>query len=199
MPASDCGLRILIVEDHKSTYLILCDYLKEALGESVGIKWAQTAHDAVRFLVGDEFDVCLLDYSLEDGDATDIMESVAGEFFDTPVVIVSSHEDEAHISQAMQVGADNYLVKGHFDSDELGRTIKYAIHQKKKINTPFSCCHTSGLFTGCGNAGFLFGRTGRKDEKFAPGGYGRTELYPCCRIGPCRQLPGGRLWIEGCS
>lgn len=133
MPRIDGNLRVLIAEDHKSSYLVLCKYLKDAFGEDTKIQWAESADDAVQLLIGEAFDVCLLDYSLENGDATDILESVASEFFDTPTIIISAHEDDEHVSQAMRAGADNFLVKGRFDADELARTIRYSIYGNARI------------------------------------------------------------------
>jgi diguanylate cyclase len=79
-----------------------------------------------------DFDVILLDLSLPDSSGLEkTVDQMRIASPRTPVVVLSSQDDEEMALQALQCGAEDYLVKGRGDDDLIARSIRYAIERKK--------------------------------------------------------------------
>jgi signal transduction histidine kinase len=75
------------------------------------------------------FSVIVLDMSLPDGGgiaALEAMQAVAGS---TPIVILSGDDDQRVATQAVQLGAQDYLLKGHLSDVSLRRALRHAIER----------------------------------------------------------------------
>ena len=98
--------RMLLVEDDKldqAAFKRFIETEKLAYDYSMAGSVAE-AHD---ILSQEQFDIVISDYSLGDGTAFDVMESVK----DTPVVIVTGAGNEEVATKALRAGASDYLVK----------------------------------------------------------------------------------------
>ena len=73
--------------------------------------------------------IVLLDLYLPDSHGADTFRAVLSRAVGLPVVVLSGRDDEALALEALQQGAQDYLVKGTFDSSRLGRTLKCAIER----------------------------------------------------------------------
>jgi diguanylate cyclase (GGDEF)-like protein len=78
-----------------------------------------------------DFDAILLELSRADSSGLETVEQLCTAFPHTPVVILSDRDDEEMAVQALQGGAEDYLVKGWVEGDLLARAIRYAITRKK--------------------------------------------------------------------
>jgi DNA-binding NarL/FixJ family response regulator len=74
--------------------------------------------------------VVLLDLYLPDSRGADTFRAVLTRAVDLPVVVLSGCDDEALALEALQHGAQDYLVKGTFDGSRLGRTLRCAIERQ---------------------------------------------------------------------
>lgn len=75
-------------------------------------------------------DIILLDLSLPDSHGTETFEIVIEKSPFTPIVVLSGLDDENVAVKAMQLGAQDYLVKGTIESGILERSIRYAIERQ---------------------------------------------------------------------
>ncbi|MBD0345101.1 MAG: response regulator [Coleofasciculus sp. Co-bin14] len=75
--------------------------------------------------------VILLDLSLPDTQGLDAVKQVHRAAPNIPIVVMSSLSDEAIALQSLQEGAQDYLIKGHVDTQLLVRSIRYAIEQQQ--------------------------------------------------------------------
>jgi diguanylate cyclase (GGDEF)-like protein/PAS domain S-box-containing protein len=82
-------------------------------------------------LAQDNFQIILLDLSLLDGFGLSMVNQVCTTYPQFPVIILTSHDDETMAIQAVQEGAQDYLVKGQMDGNLLIRAIQYAIERKR--------------------------------------------------------------------
>ena len=78
-----------------------------------------------------DVDLVLLDLSLPDSQGFDTFARVHAQAPDLPIVVVTGSNDEMLAVQAVQAGAQDYLVKGEIDSGLLSRAMRYAIERKK--------------------------------------------------------------------
>ena len=77
-------------------------------------------------------DLVLLDLGLSDGQGMESFQTVHDAFPEMPLIVLSGNTDESVALQAMRSGAQDYLVKGRFDGDLLGRSIRYAIERHEQ-------------------------------------------------------------------
>lgn len=100
-------MKVLLIEDDPSVAGAIVDALE-------AVSWSVTAtrsgHDGIEFLTNSSWDVVLLDLGLPDLDGTDVTR-IARNTTNTPIIIISARSDEADRVLALELGADDYLVK----------------------------------------------------------------------------------------
>src|SRR6185369_3860751 len=117
---------LLVVDDSPGDVLLLRGMLGSAFGSGLAVRVAGTVAEALQILHGREIPVILLDLGLPDslGEAT--YRRVRALVPDGVVVILSGNTDDSLAVSLVREGAQDYLVKGRFDADLLGRVIHYA-------------------------------------------------------------------------
>ncbi len=73
----------------------------------------------------------LLDLSLGDSDGLETFIHVMDVAPEVPIVVLSGLSDVGLALETVQLGAQDYLVKGHVDNDLLARSLQYAIERKR--------------------------------------------------------------------
>lgn len=124
---------ILLVEDEPVSAGITRRMLRDA-GLAGNVSSAGTLADGLAALEGGGADVALLDMGLPDSAGMATVKAVCGRFPRLPVIVMTGTDDEAVGLEALQHGAQDYLVKGQFDDRELKRVIRYAIERKELLN-----------------------------------------------------------------
>ncbi len=101
---------------------------------------AQSLEASINLLTNDKnFEVILLDLSLTDSHGLETLQKIQVYSNKIPIVVLTGLEDENIAIQALQLGAQEYLIKGKPSDDSLYRCIRYAIerasilHKLKKI------------------------------------------------------------------
>lgn len=88
----------------------------------------------VAALRGRTYDCVLLDFRLPDGEGPDLLRQLRATEGECPPVILQTVLDhEATAVAALAAGAQDYLVKGRFDSVLLRRAIRYAIERDRLV------------------------------------------------------------------
>jgi two-component system cell cycle response regulator len=104
-------LRVLMVEDDRSD----ADYIKELLsGEDRAhfiLEQAASLSEGTRRLQEENFDVLLLDLGLPESHGLDTFMRCRDLASEVPVVVLTGLDDEEVAMQAVQEGAQDYLVK----------------------------------------------------------------------------------------
>ena len=125
-------MRVLIVEDSNTDSRIVQGYLK--VGRSrAQIHTASRLNDALAIAKSTPLDVVLLDISLPDVEGVEAVRRMREAVPRVPIVILSGLEDEQIATQAMQAGAQDYLIKGHVDDVALRRALQYAIERQQLL------------------------------------------------------------------
>jgi PAS domain S-box-containing protein len=124
--------KILIVDDECRMSGSLKDLLSTRGYE---IKTCGNGHDALKCLIGDSFDLVLLDIAMEGMDGFQVMERMARQHLDIPVIIMTGNASTASAVEALRKGAYDYLRKP-FEPEELFTSVKNALNQRtlKKDN-----------------------------------------------------------------
>jgi DNA-binding NarL/FixJ family response regulator len=126
-------IRILLIDDEPAHVWLVRDYLNTAAGPAVELVHAESLADGIERLADGGIDAVLLDLSLPDSYGTDTFPSLHARFPRTPIVVLTSLEDQEYASQLVISGAQDYLVKGQIDSRNLYRTIRHAIERQQLV------------------------------------------------------------------
>ncbi len=123
-------LHVLLIEDKTEDVSLIEAALAHAIRESYLIKRVTTLSEALTVLGKTNFAIILLDLDLPDAQGVSVVQQVAKEAANTPIVILSSAEDE-NVSRLTELdGADDYFVKGQINAFVLNRTLRYLIERK---------------------------------------------------------------------
>jgi serine phosphatase RsbU (regulator of sigma subunit)/FixJ family two-component response regulator len=76
-------------------------------------------------------DCVLVDLSLPDASGIGVVDTVLTAMPAVPVVVLTGAEDEQLALQAVERGAQDYLVKRRVDPEVLGRSVRYAIERRR--------------------------------------------------------------------
>jgi two-component system chemotaxis response regulator CheY len=110
-------MRALIVDDSRFTRIVLRGLLEEGRIESSEAADAAAGLDALRS--GMEFDVALVDWNMPGMSGLDMVRELRAIGFDRlKIMMVTSHCDSEGILEALDAGADEYLMKP-FDGESL--------------------------------------------------------------------------------
>lgn len=124
-------VRILHVEDNPGDSVYIRELLADDRNYTYHVDSATLLAEGLEILAGDSTDVILLDLSLPDSMGIDTFLAVKEAAPNLPVIIMTGLEDENLAINAVQKGAQDYLVKGKVDTDLLVRAISYAIEREK--------------------------------------------------------------------
>ncbi|MCU6763474.1 Sensory transduction protein regX3 [uncultured Roseburia sp.] len=99
--------RILLVEDDKWIIKSLTEFLKE---EGFELFTACGQKEALDRLKEREYDLALLDVSLQDGNGFSVCSAIKKEM-DLPVIFLTASDDEYSVVTGLDLGADDYISK----------------------------------------------------------------------------------------
>jgi DNA-binding response OmpR family regulator len=120
--------RVLFIEDNEGDIDLVRARLEKDNAE-FEIHCADRLSTGLSALTATKPAVVLLDLYLPDSTGADTLRAVLTHAAGLPVVVLSGHDDEELALQALQQGAQDYLVKGTVDSVQLGRTLRRVIER----------------------------------------------------------------------
>ncbi|TAL43388.1 MAG: response regulator transcription factor [Salinibacterium sp.] len=100
-------MRVLVIEDDASVADGILDGLTQANIDSLHVSTGAAGLDAMASFSPD---LVLLDLGLPDMDGTDVCRSIRAASH-TPIIVVSARDDEIDRVVALEMGADDYVVK----------------------------------------------------------------------------------------
>ena len=124
-------ISVLLIEDNEIDARLTQDLLAEWSVEEFKITHAKTLSDGLLQIDKSRFDAILLDLSLPDAFGLPTVRQVHASNPSIPVVVLSGVSDQSLALQAVQQGAQDYLVKGQGHPELLARSVRYAIERKR--------------------------------------------------------------------
>ena len=127
--------KILLVEDNVPDARLIEIYLQESDLVQCDIQVCRTLQQSLQLLgQEDDFAVVLLDLFLPDSRGIDTLESVMAAFPKANVIAVTGAVDKYLGIQAVKAGAQDFLVKGAFDADQLARALRFSIERRNILH-----------------------------------------------------------------
>lgn len=124
-------LSVLVVEDNNGDADLVRAYLE--FGSPYQYRFDRVARldQAVDRLRETRTDLVISDLSLPDAAGVDCVERLCKVAPETALIVLSGLDDEEIALHAVQLGAQDYLVKGRIDRATLHRSIRYAMERKR--------------------------------------------------------------------
>ena len=124
-------LSVLTVEDDESDFLLTRDLLSGNENPRISVRRAERLEQALAEARQHRPDVVLLDLNLPDSSGWATFTRMRAGVDAAPIILMTGLDDEALASKALNEGAQDYLVKGKFNRDQLVRAIRYAIERQR--------------------------------------------------------------------
>lgn len=123
-------LDVLIIEDCAFDQEVLCGHISKAFPES-NFTIFENLTDALHYLEGAGSDFIITDLDLPDSEGLDTLRAVIKAGSTAPILVYTGTEDSDWALQAMQMGAQDYLIKGRGDEFTFRRIMQYSIERKR--------------------------------------------------------------------
>jgi two-component system alkaline phosphatase synthesis response regulator PhoP len=124
--------RVLIVEDDDVIADGMARHLEAGGFDAVAVERGEVGLARLRY---ERPDACVLDLMLPGLDGWELIETVRGEGIGTPIVVVSARGTEGDRIRALELGADDYLVKP-FSMGELVARVRAAVRRGVRAQAP---------------------------------------------------------------
>jgi len=124
-------VHILLIEDNDEQVVFLRRLLSESEAGEFELHVAGNLEMGLARLKDGGIHLILLDLALPDSDGLETFLRVVEAEPDLPLVVLSGMDDVALAIEIVQLGAQDYLVKGHVDNHLLIRSLQYAIERKR--------------------------------------------------------------------
>jgi signal transduction histidine kinase len=124
-------IQVLLVEDNPVDARLIRGLLESGPTSMFDLAGVGSVHAAMTDLERNQIQAVLLDLTLPDTSGLETFEVLHRRFPCVPIVILTSLEDELLAVKAIEIGAQDYLIKGHVDRQGLSRSLRYAIERKR--------------------------------------------------------------------
>ncbi|MGE5430379.1 MAG: PAS domain S-box protein [Syntrophomonadaceae bacterium] len=124
-------LKVLLIEDNLGDARLISEMISDVAGAKIQIDHAFRLSTGLERLAKCRFDAILLDLTLPDSTGLDTLRKVHARAGSVPIIIMTYNEGEEIGLKAMQIGAQDYLIKLQIDGVLLVRSLRYAIERKK--------------------------------------------------------------------
>lgn len=125
---------VLLVEDFAPDARLIVEMLRDAEGgDEYDLTHVRTMAAAEAALSGQRFSCVLLDLGLPDSTGVENVERLVAARKDVAIVVMTGLDDERAALEALQRGAQEYLVKGRCEGPQLVRVMRHAIERNRLV------------------------------------------------------------------
>jgi signal transduction histidine kinase/DNA-binding response OmpR family regulator len=124
------SMNILLVEDNPGDARLLREMFNQQTTHDIMVTHIESMAEAERHLAEHPVDVFVLDLGLPDSQGLGAVRRARAIAPHVPLVVLTGLDDEQLAVQALQDGAQDYLVKGQIETPGLLRAMRYAIERK---------------------------------------------------------------------
>jgi DNA-binding response OmpR family regulator len=123
------AIRLLIIEDDPEDLIFLKENLRDSELSKYDISASENLTKAIELLASGKFDIILLDLGLPESKGLETLSRIQKYFRNIPLIVITGLANEDIGIDAVQMGAEDYLVKGTMSPALLTRSIRYAIER----------------------------------------------------------------------
>lgn len=127
----DRSIKVLLIEDNADDAELIRRKLARSGNGRFTVTPTTSLKEGLEYLARDGADLVLSDLGLPDSHGLDTVTTILCEAPHTPLVVLSGLNDEEVAIKAVQLGAQDYLVKGRMEGNQLERALYYAIERSR--------------------------------------------------------------------
>ncbi len=127
-------VEILIIEDNPGDARLISLLLEECFGNICEVIQCEKLGDGISKLVAHKHDLVLLDLNLPDSNGLNTLKKCLEPGFNVPVIILTGLDDYKIGSEAIKMGAEDFLVKDNLNHQIIQKSIFYSIERFKIKN-----------------------------------------------------------------
>ncbi len=125
-------MNLLIVEDDE----MLRDYLASTFGDQgYGVDAVESGEEALKRFAGGDYDLIILDLGLPGMNGFQVLKELRGKGDTTPLLILTSYEEEEGLIRGLDLGADDFIRKP-FSMAELQAHVRALLRRANKYLEP---------------------------------------------------------------
>jgi PAS domain S-box-containing protein len=129
---------LLLVEDDAAFARLLREMFKDQGSAETVVTHVDTMRAAETKLGTGSFDIVLLDPGLPDSQGIESVKRAHAAARNVPLVVLTGRDDESLALEALQEGAQDYLIKGQIDTRGLLRFLRYGVERHAMENALFA-------------------------------------------------------------
>src|SRR5271157_3992974 len=122
---------LLLIEDNPDDVQLIREYLNIDNAFPHTLQTATTLAQGLEIIAIEKFDAVLLDLTLPDSKPFNTVKKCIAQAPHVPIIVITGRSDLELINQALQTGAEDYLVKGNLTGQLLVKSIQYAIERHR--------------------------------------------------------------------
>ena len=124
---SDRVYNILMVEDNLNHHKILLRFIKKS-GKNIVVDHVESAHEFFNVFLAKNYDLLMLDYNLAQYTGLSILQKLTEMQVTTPIIMVTQQKDPEIATNAMKLGAVDFIIKSKENFKYLPEKIIAYIH-----------------------------------------------------------------------
>ncbi len=122
---------ILLVEDNPGDARLLQEMVGAVEGHDIALVHVESMREAETYLAAHTVDMILLDLGLPDCAGLEAIKRAHAAAAGVPLVVLTGLDDDDVATQALQQGAQDFLIKGEVDVRGLSRALRYAYERSR--------------------------------------------------------------------
>ncbi len=125
------AMRVLLAEDDETKAVQTQSMLREAEDTEVVVDWVSSSTEALRHILRGGYDAYLIDVSLGDASGVDVLAQAIDKGCQAPIVLLAEYGEGGRDTEALRLGAADFLVKGETTAPQLRRAVIHAIERSR--------------------------------------------------------------------
>lgn len=134
LPSFSTRSKVLMIEDDVSYARLIEILLSESSLLSCEVVKRHTLQDGLEAMEAEEFSAVLLDLTLPDSTGFETLETMLHRFSNHNIIVLTGRVDKELGIKAVKAGAQDFMVKGEFDGDQLAKALRYSIERKNVMS-----------------------------------------------------------------
>jgi PAS domain S-box-containing protein len=129
----DDKVNILLIEDNPSDKELVRIYLRDVYAGKSILFTADSLAKGLQLIASNSIDIIILDLSLPDSWGLETFNKLHSEVPGIPIIVLTGLEDERIGTDAVKMGAQDFLIKGKVKGKSFQRSISYSIERHKLL------------------------------------------------------------------
>jgi two-component system cell cycle response regulator len=126
-------IKVLVIEENPDDQELLTHWHDLITEKHLVTECRENLQAGIEAIKTNDPDVILLDLSLPDSFGIATVKNVQKRFPSLPIIVLTGSDDDVLALQAIDAGAQDYLVKGEINAALLKRSINYSIERHRSL------------------------------------------------------------------